>query len=89
MQASDKASHHRSCLNKAVKASVLCRFAWSGDDEQRYGGPAYYMEGDELLADPDQQSYFYDREQLSPYAAFCRMFVFVFWLADSCALCLS
>ena len=84
-----RSSHHRSQLNKAIKESVLFHFAWGEDDEQRYGKPVYYIDVDELLADPEQQSYYSEGEQLSPCAASCRMCVSVFWLADSCAPCMS
>ena len=68
---------------------MLCHFAWGDDDEQHYGKPVYYIDKDELMADPEQQSYYFAGEQLSPCAASCRMCVSVFWLSDSCASCMS
>ena len=59
VQGGEKARYHCSELNKAVKESVLQRFAWSGLDEHGYGRSVYYRDGEELLLDTEQQSYFF------------------------------
>ena len=90
VQGTDKARHHRACLDKAVRASMLVRFAWCGEvNEERYGTSVYYTQGHELKVDAERQSHFLECEQPSPCASFCRMCGSVFWLAGNCALCLS
>lgn len=78
VQGCSKASHQRSVLNQDKRPSLCCRVG--GGRCEDYRNAMYFKRGDEVLIDLERQEHYLDREQPSPFAAWCHLHV------SSCSL---